>query len=164
MRTAFPLLALPHDAAGYMVAGKQFRRPPGLAITLCISPSFFFIVCRLIAVQLRDVLEHEALLFLIQQDTAFAAHAFGNKDTLYAGRPYHPRRMELYKFHVHELCTCVVAQRLPVSCIFPAVAGDLVCASDAAGSQYDGFGAEDNEAAFFTFVAKGPGDPVAFFQ
>ena len=80
MRTAPPFLHLAHDAAGDVVAGEQLRRAPGVAVALGIAPALFFVVGRLAAVVLRDVVEHEAAAILVAEHAALAAHAFGDQD------------------------------------------------------------------------------------
>ena len=114
---------------------------------------------------LGDVVEHEAAPFLVQEDAAFAAHAFGDEDALHARRPDHAGRMELDELHVHQLGAGVVGERVAVAGAFPAVAGDLVGAPDAAGREHDRLGVEHLEAAALALVADDAGDaPVVVEQ
>ena len=46
---------------------------------------------------------HKALAVFVAEDAAFAAHRFGNQQSLHTGRPNHAGRMELDKFHIHKL-------------------------------------------------------------
>ena len=47
-----------------VVAREQLRRPAGVLVALRVPPAFFRVGCRLRAVVLRDVVEHEALAVL----------------------------------------------------------------------------------------------------
>ena len=55
-----------------------------------------------------------------------------------AGRPDHAGRVELDEFHVDELGTGEVGQRLAVAAVLPGVRRDLVRLADPAGGQDDG--------------------------
>ena len=68
--------------------------------------------------------------------------------------------MELNELHVHQRCAGVIGERMAVAGVFPTVAGDFVCAADAAGGQHDGFGAEQLEAAALALVAERSRDAV----
>ena len=82
----------------------------------------------------------------------------------HAGRPHHPRRMELHELHVHELGAGAIGQRLAVARVFPAVAGDLEGAADAARGQHDGFGREQLEAAALAVVSESADDAARIRQ
>ena len=89
VRTPPPCLDLAHDAARNVIAGQQLRRAARVLVALAIAPAFFFVVGRLRFVVLGNVVEHETLAFLVRQDAAFAAHAFGyeNARARSAARP-----------------------------------------------------------------------------
>src|SRR5207253_3228342 len=82
-----------HDAARDVIAGKQLRWAAGVFVALGIFPPFFGIVGSLRFVGIRDVGEHEALAFLIEQDTALAANAFSDEYAHDTRRPNHPGRV-----------------------------------------------------------------------
>ena len=83
---------------------------------------------------------------------------------LHARRPDHAGRMELDELHVHQLGAGVVGERVAVAGVFPAVAGDLVGAADAAGRQHDRLGVEHLEAAALAVVAERAGDAAAVLE
>src|SRR5438477_2070819 len=50
MRTTFSLFDLANNASRHMIPGEQFRWPSGIAVSLCVSPTLFFIVRSLISI------------------------------------------------------------------------------------------------------------------
>ena len=58
----------------------------------------------------------------------------------------------------------VVGERVAVAGVFPAVAGDLVGAADAAGGEHDGLGAKQLERPALALVAERAGDAVAVLE
>ena len=80
---------------------EQLGRAARVLVALRVAPAFFLVVGGLALVVLRDVVEHEALAFLVAQHAAFAAHALGDEDAAHARRPDHAGRMELHELHVH---------------------------------------------------------------
>ena len=128
------------DAAGDVVAGQQLGRPAGVLVALGVAPPLLLVVGGLAPVVLRDVVEHEPPALAVAQDAAFAAHALGHQDAADAGRPDHAGGMELHELHVLQRGAGVVGQRLAVTGVFPAVAGDRVRPADAAGREHDGLG------------------------
>src|SRR5439155_4381387 len=135
--TAAAGLDLPHDAAGDVVAGEQFGRAAGVFVALTIAPPFLRIVGGLASVKLRDFVEHEPFALLVEQNAAFAPHAFGDENALNTGRPDHAGGMKLNKLHVYELRAGVIGQGQSVAGVFPTVAADLVGAANAASGQHD---------------------------
>ena len=164
MRAPAPFANLAHNAAGDVIARQQLRRPARVPVALRVAPALIFVVGGLRAVVLRNVVEHEAAAVFVLQDAAFAAHSFGDENAPNAGRPDHARRMELHKLHVHQRGARVISQRVPVARIFPAIAGDLVSASDAARGKHHGFGPKEQKAASFALVAESAGDAAIVFQ
>ena len=142
VRGAAAGLDLAVDAARHVVARQQLGRTAGALVALRVAPAFFRIGRRLRLVVVGDVVEHEAAAFAVLQHAAFAAHALGDEDALHARRPDHPGRMELDELHVDQLGAGAIGQRVAVAGAFPAVAGDLEGAADAAGGEDDRLGAE----------------------
>src|SRR6185503_8162219 len=103
-------------------------------------------------VVVRNVVEHEPASLAVLEDASFAAHAFGDENPAHTRRPDHPGRMELDELHVDELGAGAVGERVPVAGPFPAVAGDLVGAADAAGGEDDRLRREHMEAAALAVV------------
>ena len=137
--------SFPHltpNAAGHVVARQQFRRAPGVLVTLGITPAFFLGIGGLVYIKRRNVLEHEALAVSVPKYSSFATHSFRNQNAAHAGRPDHSRRMELHKFHVHQRRARIVGESVAIAGIFPAVAGDLESSSNPSRRQHDGFGAK----------------------
>jgi hypothetical protein len=157
VRAAAPGLHLAHDAARDVIARQQLRRALRGLVALRVAPAFFFVGRRLVAVRLRDVVEHEAASFLVQEDPAFAADALGDEDALHARRPDHARRVELDELHVHQLRAGLIRERVAVARAFPAVAGDLVRAARAARRQDDGARVEHLEPPALALVPDDPG-------
>ena len=58
----------------------------------------------------------------------------------------------------------VIGQRVAVAGAFPSIAGDLVCAADAAGGENDGLGLENFETPMFAFISERPDDAVAVLE
>ena len=109
---------------------------------------------RLVGVQLRDVVEHDALAVLVAQRAALAAHALGDERAAHARRPDHARGVKLHELHVHELGAREVRERLPVARALPRVRVDAEGAPDAARGQDDRLRAEDDEAPVLAPVAE----------
>ena len=80
VRAAAAFLDFAHDAAGDVIAREQFRRTARVLVALAIAPAFLCVVGGLRFVVVGDVAEHEALALLVEQDAAFAAHAFGDEN------------------------------------------------------------------------------------
>ena len=72
--------------------------------------------------------------------------------------------MELDELHVEQFGAGVVGERMAVAGVFPAVAGDLERAADAAGGEHHGLGLEDREAAALAVVTERAGDAVAVLE
>ena len=104
-----PALISLHDAARDVITGQQLRRPARVFVALAIAPAFLLVIGRLRSVVLRDVVKHEAAAFVVRQDAAFAAHAFGHENAAHARRPDHAGWMELDELHVDQLRAGVVA-------------------------------------------------------
>jgi hypothetical protein len=134
MRAApsFPHFAA--DTAGHVIAGQQFGGTPGVLVALGIAPALFFRVGGLIDVERWNVLEHESFAVLVSKNSALAANSLGYQDAANAGRPNHSGRMELHELHVHQCGSGVIRERMAVTGIFPAVAGDLVSPANSSGS------------------------------
>ena len=110
------------------------------------------------------VLLHEALAILVAQDSAFAAHRFGDQNSLHSRRPDHSGGMELHEFHVEQFGAGFVGERHAVAGALPRIRSDLPGFSDAAGGDHDGLGLERDEAAALAPVAERAGDAVAVLQ
>src|ERR1039457_5009781 len=80
MGTSAARLHFAVDAASHVIARQQFRRATGVLISLTVTPSFFFGICGLVLVQLRNIVEHETAALLVAEDAAFAANAFGHQN------------------------------------------------------------------------------------
>ena len=65
MGASAALFDLAHDAAGYVVAGEEFRRTPRVLIALSVAPALFFAIGGLALVVLRYLLEHESFLHAV---------------------------------------------------------------------------------------------------
>ena len=113
---------------------------------------------------LRIVLLHEALAIFVAQDAAFAAHRFGDENSLHSRRPDHSRGMELHEFHVEQFGAGFVRERHAVAGALPGIRSDLPGFSDAAGGDHDGLRLENDEAAALAPVAERARDAVAIFQ
>ena len=48
-----------------MVSRQEFRRPPGVLITLGINPSFLWIISRLVLIEIGNIIEHESISLTI---------------------------------------------------------------------------------------------------
>ena len=161
MRAAPAFADLPDDAAGHMVPGEEFRRPPRLLVPLRVPPALFRVRGGLVRVEVRDVVEHEPAAFAVAQDAAFAAHAFGDQDPAHAGRPDHPGGMELDILHVDEFRAGFVGERVAVAGVFPTVGGDAERAADAAGGEDHRRSAEQVEPPPLPVVTEGADHPAA---
>ena len=100
MRAAPPRFDFAVDAPRDMVPGKEFRRTAGILIALRVSPALFLAIGGLGFIEIRNVIEHEALPFTVPQHAAFTAHAFRHEDSGDADGPDHPGRMELHELHI----------------------------------------------------------------
>jgi hypothetical protein len=169
VRRAAPGLHLAVDGARHDVAGQQIRRALGLrrdAGGALAQPLVGLLLGarRLVGVELRDVVEHDALAVLVAQRPALAAHALGDERAAHARRPHHPRRVKLHELHVHELGPGEVGERLPVAGALPRVRVDAEDAADAARREDDRLGVEDDEAPVLAPVAEGAADALAVGQ
>src|SRR5256885_12407732 len=72
--------------------------------------------------------------------------------------------MELDKFHVDQLGTGVIRERVAIAGSLPTVARDLVCPSHSACRQYDGFSFEDTKPAVLAFVSETANDSITIFE
>ena len=107
------------------------------------------------------VLFHEALTKLVAQYTALAANRFRDEKPLHTGRPNHPGGMELNEFHIHQFGPSFIGERHAVAAVLPGIGSDRPRFSDAAGSDHDGLGFENDEAAIFAPVAESSCDATA---
>ena len=123
--TAPPCLHFAIDAARHVIAGEQFGRTARVLIALRVAPAFLFVVGGLGFVEIRNIVEHEALAFAVAQHAAFAAHAFGDQNAAHADGPDHAGGMELDELHVHQFGAGAIGQGVAVAGVFPTVAGDL---------------------------------------
>src|SRR5205823_354113 len=144
-----------------VVARQQFGRALGVAVAGAVAPAFLGILGGLVLVQIGDVVVHELLALVVEQDAAFAAHAFGDENALDAQGPNHAGRVKLDEFHVLQFGAGIVSEGMAVASVFPAVAGDLERLADAAGGEHDRLGLEQDEAAPFARVGKRAGNAVA---
>src|SRR5262249_26899197 len=135
-------LDLAVDAARDVIAREQLRRATRGLVALRIPPAFFLVVGRRAAVVLRDVVEHEPAAFFVLQDAAFAADTFGDEDAAHARRPPHAGRVELDELEVLQRRADLVRERVAVTRVLPAVAGDLVRAAETTGRHHDSLRAE----------------------
>src|SRR5206468_1708779 len=156
VRTAATLADLADDAAGDVVAGQQFRRPPRILPLILfaqhVEETLFLVLGRLRFVVIRDVAKHESATGAVAQHAAFAANAFRDQNALDARRPHHAGRVELDELHVDEFGPGVVAERVAVASVLPGVARNLVGFADAARGEDDRLGREDGPPAGFAVV------------
>src|SRR5262249_2773667 len=111
-----------------------------------------------------DVLVHELLALVVEQNASLAANPFGHEDPLDTGRPDHSCGVELDEFHVLQFGPGLVGEGVPVARVFPTVARNAVGLPDPPGRQDDGLGAEDYESTAVPVVGERPGNPVAVFE
>ena len=161
VRAAPALPDLPDDAAGDVVAGQQFGRPPRFLVSLGVAPALFRIARRRVLVGVGDVVEHEPAPLAVPQDAAFAAHSLGHQDAPDARRPHHPGRVELDVLHVDELRPGLVGERVAVTGVFPTVGGDPERPPDPAGGEHHRRRPEELEAPLLAVVAEGADHPAA---
>ena len=76
-----PSFDFANDAACHVVARQQFRRTPRILVTLRITPALVFVVGSLRFIIFRNVVEHEAATFGVEQHPAFAAYPFRHQNT-----------------------------------------------------------------------------------
>src|SRR5262245_33464730 len=93
----------------------------------------------------RNRLEHEPIAVFVRQDPTFAANALCHQNSHHARRPDHSGRMKLNEFHIDEFRARLICQRVPVTSVLPAVAGNFVSASNTASCEHDCFGSENLE-------------------
>src|SRR5690606_37634804 len=80
-------LDLTVDGPGDFVAGQQLRRP-AVVVRVGVPAVGFLLGLRvLVAEDVGDVVEHEALAFDVAQHAAIAAHRLGDQDAPHRGRP-----------------------------------------------------------------------------
>src|SRR5262245_64888570 len=115
MRTAASGFDFTHDASRDVIASKQLGRAPSGLLALAVMPPFQFVVRGLALVRVGNVVEHEAPAFAVAQDSAFAPHAFGDKNAGDAGRPNHAGRMELHELNVDQIRARVVSERVTIA-------------------------------------------------
>ena len=152
VRAAAPRLHLAHDAARDVVACEQLGRPARVRVSLRVPEALVFVVRGLRAIQVGDVVEHEATPRAVLQHAPFAADGFRHEEAADARRPHHARRMELDELHVHQFGAGVVRERMAVAGAFPAVARDLERAADPARREDDRLRAKHLEAAALALV------------
>ena len=164
VRRAAARLHLAVDAPRDVIARQQLGWPTGALVALGVAPALFGVGRGLRLVVVGNVVEHESAALAVLEDAALAAHAFRDEDALDAGRPHHPRGMELDELHVDQFGARPIGQRVAVGGAFPAVAGHLVGAAGAARRQDDGLCREDVEAAALAVVGDRPGCSAAVEQ
>src|SRR5688500_2253726 len=128
-----------NDVSGFMISCQELGWSSRVAVTLRISPSFFFIICGLIFVQFRNVIKHESLTILIFKNATFTPDTFRHKNSLHTRWPYHSGWMKLNKLHVDEICSGMIGEGLSITCIFPTITCDLECSPNATRCKYNGF-------------------------
>ena len=101
---------------------------------------------------------HKAFAVGVEQDAAFAAHAFGNQHA----RTGHAGGVELPKFHIFQRDAGTGADAQAVAGVHEGVGGRGINAAGAAGGEQDGFGVEDIHVAAFHFHG-GDAHSIAFF-
>src|SRR5438105_12690256 len=162
MRAAPPFRDLARDRFGDDVARQQLRRAPILfAIALHPRVGFRLGVGEVAFEHVRHVTEHEPLTAGILEDTAFAAHAFGDEYASHTRRPHHAGRMKLHELHVDQLGARVVGEGVAIDGVFPRVAGDLPPLPDATGREDDGARAEQHEPSRLAEIAQCARYPAA---
>ena len=112
------------DRTGDVVAGRQFRGPPGICLATLgqrLDPARRLLIgLRIFGTALvRQVLPHEPLAIGVPQDPAFAAHGFRDQEPADAGWPDHARWMELHELHVDQFGAGLVCQRLAIAAVLP---------------------------------------------
>ena len=115
------------------------------------------------AIIFRDRIEHETLAFLVREDPAFAAHAFGHENSAHARRPNHSGRMKLYELHVDQFRARFVSERMAIAGILPTVARNLVGAADTARREHDCFRAKNFESTALALVTECAHNTIAIF-
>src|SRR5262249_44739813 len=91
-------------------------------------------------------------------------NALSDKNATHTRRPDHSGGMKLDELHVDQLRSCAIAERVTITGVFPAVAGNLVGASDAAGRQYDCLRTKNQEAAALAVVTERTDNSSVLFQ
>src|SRR5207249_1151393 len=91
VRAAAAGLHLGVDRPRDLVARQQIGRAAVVLLVLVPAVGLGLVVGRLPFEELGDVVKHEALAFAVLQRPAVAAHALGDEDAAYGGRPHHPR-------------------------------------------------------------------------
>ena len=147
-----------------MVARQQLGRTLGVLIALHVAPAFLGIGRGLGFVIVRNIVEHEALALFVAQNSAFAAHPFGDQNAHDARRPDHAGGMKLDEFHVQQFGPGVVGQRDAVACAFPGIAGHAVSPAQSAGGQHHRLGLENAKAPALPVVAQRADHAGTVFQ
>src|SRR5215208_838820 len=125
------------DRTGNVITRQQLGRTARILVALRVAPALFLAVGRLSLVVLGDVVEHETTPLLIDENAAFAADAFGYQNSAHTRRPYHPGRVELHELHVLQHGAGIVGERVSVSGVLPAVAGDAESPAYSSSRQHD---------------------------
>src|ERR1700722_7120244 len=155
VRSAPPCFHFAINAARDVVAGEQFRRAAGIPVALGVPPSFVFVVCRLLFVEIGDFVEHEATSFAVAENSAFATYAFRYQDAAHTDRPHHPCRMKLNKLHLLQFGSGTIGKGKTIARVLPAITGDLEGAPVAAGGDHHGLCLPHPEVALLTVVSAG---------
>ena len=138
--------------------------PAGVFVSLGVAPALLFVVGGVVFVVVGNVIEHEAAAFAVAQDSAFAAHAFGNEDAGDADGPDHAGGMKLHELHVLQLGSGAIGEGKAVTGVLPAIAGDFEGAADASGGDDDGFGLPELEETFLAIVSGGADDTAGVHE
>src|SRR6185369_3417821 len=157
VRRASPALHFAVDAARDVIPRQQLRRTAGVLVALGVAPALLGVGSCLRFVVVGDVVEHESTAFTVLQNAALASNTFGDEKPPDAGRPDHPRRMELDELHVDQLRAGAIRKADPVSSPFPTVAGYLVGAARPARRQDDRLGRKKMKAAALAIVSDDSG-------
>ena len=72
--------------------------------------------------------------------------------------------MKLHKFHVDQFRAGFISERMSIARVLPAVARDLVRATDSAGRKHDCLGFENFKTATLALVTKRADRAVAVFE
>src|SRR3954464_12450668 len=149
-----------HDRARDVIPGEQLGRATRILVALGVSPAFFFVVRSLVSIVLGNVGEYESATFLVDENPAFAAHAFSDQNTAHTRWPHHSRRVELNEFHVLQSGARIVRKRVPVAGVFPAVAGDAERSPDSTRGEDNRLRCKKLETSALAVVAERAGDAI----
>ena len=72
--------------------------------------------------------------------------------------------MELYKFHIHKFSPRIISQRMSVTGIFPAIAGDLESSSNSPSGKNHRLCAEDHKPASLSCITESTGYIIAILK